>query len=102
MQEKHSMPKQKRRTKKACAIARLEALGDDLVSHLTKIGSTWDDFCSFLTPAREETPLDTKRLRDFIAAYHELSRALLDVQPPDREKKEDSPAVVILPDVQDE
>ena len=91
-----------RKPKNNTSIQRLEALGDDLVSHLTQIGSSWQDFCNFLNPSQTDTPLDTKRLRDFIAAYHELFRALLDVQPPKEEKEAAAPAVVILPDVQDE
>ena len=103
MSEKNTA-KRVKRTKSAASVKRLEALGDDLVSHLTQIGSSWQDFCDFLSTAQEEPRLDTKRLRDFIAAYHELFRALLDVQPPKETQQKDvaSPAVVILPAVAEE
>ena len=98
MQQKPEKKTRTRRQKKGTSIERLEALGDDLVCHLNTIGSSWDDFCNFLSTAQEEPRLDTKRLRDFIAAYHELFRALLDVQPKE-ERKEAANPVVILPDI---
>ena len=96
------MPEQKKTKtaskKKGSCIDRLEALGNDLVSHFTQIGSSWQDFCTFLNISQEDPQLDTKRLRDFIAAYHELFRALLDVQPPKQDTAQTN-AVVVLPAV---
>ena len=85
-------------TKTEVSIGRLEQLGDDLVSHLSQIAASWQDFCNFLTG---ETKVDTKRLRDFIAAYHELLRALMDSQG-EQQSGEHTPSVVILPPVLDE
>ncbi|MBP3370948.1 MAG: hypothetical protein J6L88_00305 [Clostridia bacterium] len=96
MTAQETKPKKCRR-KKQTTIDRLEALGDDLVGHLTAIAGSWDDFCGFLS-AQQEPRLDPKRLRDFIAAYHELFRTLLDVQDGEA-KQEVSNPVVILPQV---
>lgn len=90
--------KQTKRKKKDTPLADLNTLGNALVSHLDRIGASWDDFCRFLDPSKDDLLIDTKRLRDFIAAYHELSRALSDIQGESTEQKGSSP-VVILPEI---
>lgn len=74
---------------------RLDALGVRLLRHMQRAGGSWQAFSrNFINES--DARVDVKRLREFIAAYHELTRAICDAQPP-QEAAQTAQPVVLLP-----